>query len=267
MYSVIIAVVVGVLAGFLSGRGLDSIGWGIACGGAAFFLVQLIVILVLRGKLKKIQQDMQQTMQAAHVRIQRQIQNYQQRPVGSPKVMQQKLEEMQNDALHETLRQTAAFDPFRNWNWMLSRQVNTMKMQLYYQLRDNETTDKLLPKSLLLDVRSQAIKLVRMYRNEDPKLDRFYRKKSKRLKGEDRAFLACVYAWIKLKQDDGSQAIAALIEAKKSSDNAVLIANYEHLANNRPKHFSNAAFGETWYALYLEEPKAPKQQRVQQRMY
>lgn len=149
---------------------------------------------------------------------------------------------------------------------MLARQINTMKMQLYFQLRDFARTDQLLPKCLLMDARSIAIKLVRMYRNEDPKLDSFYRKKCRRAKGEDGAFLACVYAWIKLRQDDPAKAIAALVEAKKNSDNPALIANYENLANNRPKHFSNAAFGDNWYALYLEEPKV-RPQKVQQRMY
>lgn len=265
MYSIIIAVAAGLLAGIFAGRGLGTV-WGTVCGVAAFILVQLVIILVLRRKLSKVQVGMQQTMQAAQLRIQRQIQMFQQRPVGSPKLMQQKLEAMQNDALHETLRQTAAFEPFRHWNWMLSRQVNTMKMQLYFQLKDFETADRLLPKCLLMDARSLAIKLVRLYKGDDPKLDKFYRKKCRRFKGEDGAFLACVYAWIKLKQDDQPKAVAALVEAKKNSDHAVLIANYEHLANNRPKHFSNAAFGDTWYALYLEEPKV-RPQKVQQRMY
>jgi len=264
VYSIIIAVAAGLLTGFLT-RDL-GIAWGIVCGIAAFLLVQLVVILVLRKKLNKVQVGMQQTMQAAQVRIQRQLQMFQQRPVGSPKLMQQKLESMQNDALHETLRQTAAFEPYRRWNWMLSRQVNTMKMQLYFQLKDFETTDKLLAKCLLMDARSLAIKLVRMYKTDDPKLDKFYRKKCRRFKNEDGAFLACTYAWIKLKQDDQAKAVAALVEAKNSSDNAALITNYEHLANNRPKHFSNAAFGDTWYALFLEEPKV-RPQKVQQRMY
>jgi len=265
VYSIIIAVAAGLLTGFFTGRDLGT-AWGIVCGVAAFLLVQLIIILVLRRKLNKVQVGMQQTMLAAQARIQRQIQMFQQRPVGSPKLMQQKLETMQNDALHETLRQTAAFEPYRHWNWMLSRQVNTMKMQLYFQLKDFETTDKLLPKCLLMDVRSLVIKLVRMYKTGDLKLDKFYRKKCRRFKAEDGAFLACVYAWIKLKQDDQAKAVAALVAAKTNSDNATLLANYEHLANNRPKHFSNAAFGDTWYALYLEEPKV-RPQKVQQRMY
>ena len=265
MYSIIIAVAAALLTGFATGRDLGT-AWGIVCCVAAFLIAQLIIMLVLRKKLNKLQLGMQQTMQAAQVRIQRQVQNFQQRPVGSPKLMQQKLEAMQNDALHETLRLTAAFDPYYRWNWMLARQINTMKMQLYFQLRDFARTDQLLPKCLLMDARSIAIKLVRMYRNEDPKLDSFYRKKCRRAKGEDGAFLACVYAWIKLRQDDPAKAIAALVEAKKNSDNPALIANYENLANNRPKHFSNAAFGDNWYALYLEEPKV-RPQKVQQRMY
>jgi len=255
----------GLLTGYYTGRDLGPT-WGAVCGMAAFLIVQLIVMLILRRMLKKVQNGMQQTMLAAQNRIQRQVQMFQQHPVGSPKLMQQKLESLQNDALHEALRQTVAFDPYRHWNWMLAKQVNTMKMQLYYQLRDFEAVDKLLSKCLLLDARSIAIKLARMYKHDDPKLDKFYRAKSRRFKNDDMAFLACTYSWIKLRKDEQPKAISALLKARERSDNAALIANYENLANNRPKHFTNAAFGDIWYALYLEEPKI-RPQKVQQRMY
>ena len=265
MYSIVISLAAGILTGILTGRDL-GITWGIVCGAAAFLIAQLVVMLILRGKLKRLQLGMQQTMQAAQTRIARQVQNFQQRPVGSPKLMQQKLESMQNDALREALRLTEAFDPYYRWNWMLARQINTMKMQLHFQLKDFAAVDKIMPKCLLMDARALAIKLVRMYRKEDPKLDMFYQKKSRRLKGEDGAFLACTYAWIKLRQEDQARALAALVAAKKNSDNAVLIANYENLVNGRAKHFSNAGFGDNWYALYLEEPKM-RPQKAQQRMY
>lgn len=265
MYSIIIAVSAAVLTGFVVGRDLGTT-WGIVCGIAAFLLAQFLIMLVLRKKLKHLQIGVQQTMQTAQTRIQRQIQIFQQRPIGSTKIMQQKLEAMQNDALRETLRQTTAFAPYRRWNWIVAKQLNTMEMQLYFQLKDFSQTDKLLPKCLLMDARSIAIKLVRMYQNKDKGIDRFYRKKCRMAKGEDGAFLACVYAWIKLKQNDPPKAVAALVEAKKNSDNPALIANYENLVNNRVKHFSNAAFGDSWYALYLEEPKI-RPQRGQQRMY
>ena len=261
----IISLVVGAAVGLLTSRDL-GVGWGIVCGVAIFMIAQLVIMLILRKKLNRIQLGMQQTMQAAQARIARQVQNFQQRPVGSPKMMQQKLESMQNDALHEALRMTTAFDPFYRWNWMLAKQINTMKMQLYFQLKDFAMADKLMPKCMLFDARSLAIKLVRMYKKEDPKLDAFYRKKCRRFKGEDGAFLSCVYAWIKLRQDDSAKALAALVEAKKNSDNAVLLANYDNLVNGRNKHFSNVGFGDNWYALYLEEPKV-RPQKVQQRMY
>ena len=176
----IISLAVGILIGLLTSRDL-GVTWGIVCGVGAFLISQVIIMLILRKKINRIQLGMQQTMQAAQARIARQVQNFQQRPVGSPKMMQQKLESMQNDALHEALRMTTAFDPFYRWNWMLAKQINTMKMQLYFQLKDYAAVDKLLPKCLLFDARSLAIKLVRMYKKEDPKLDTFYRKKCRRL--------------------------------------------------------------------------------------
>ena len=123
----IISLVVGAAVGLLTSRDL-GVGWGIVCGVAIFMISQLVIMLILRKKLNRIQLGMQQTMQAAQARIARQVQNFQQRPVGSPKMMQQKLESMQNDALHEALRMTTAFDPFYRWNWMLAKQINTMKM-------------------------------------------------------------------------------------------------------------------------------------------
>lgn len=261
MYSIIIAVAAALLTGFATGRDLGT-AWGIVCGVAAFLIAQLIIMLVLRKKLNKLQLGMQQTMQAAQVRIQRQVQNFQQRPVGSPKLMQQKLEAMQNDALHETLRLTAAFDPYYRWNWMLARQINTMKMQLYFQLKEFSKTDELLKHCFLMDPRSLAIKLVRLYKTEDPGLDKFYQKRCRRLKGEDGALVASTYAWIKLRQEQPEKAVAALVAAKKLSDNATLVENCDRLVNGKLKHFSNAGFGDAWYSLYLEEPKIKPQRQV-----
>ena len=61
-------------------------------------------------------------------------------------------------------------------------------------------------------------------------------------------------------------AFKALNRALENSDNVVLKANREHLANNRLAHFSNAGIGEQWYALQLEEPKYNQpRQRMQWR--
>ena len=73
---------------------------------------------------------------------------------------------------------------------------------------------------------------------------------------------------MKLRSGEKSKALAALVAAKKLSDNPTLIANYERLVNGKEKHFSNADLGELWYSLYLEEPKIKvQQQRPQGRMF
>ncbi len=69
------------------------------------------------------------------------------------------------------------------------------------------------------------------------------------------------YAWILLKQGKNDDAFTVLTNAKKKSENPVLVANWEALANGKIKQFSNAGLGEAWYALGLE---MPKMQRVQQ---
>ena len=190
-------------------------------------------------------------------------------PVGQPdlRLAQQSLERMQTDAIRETLAGTDAFRPLYRWNWLLRKQINTMKMQLYFQLKENDKVDALLPKCFLMDSRSLAIKLVRMFKNGDPGLDKFYDKKCRKLKGEDGAFVALTYAWIKLRQDQPEPARSALVAARKSSDNPVLKENYERLVNGKFKQFSNSGLGDAWYALYLEEPKIKPQRVQQQRMY
>ena len=113
----------------------------------------------------------------------------------------------------------------------------------------------------MLDPQTVAIKLVRMYKKDDAAIDRFYKRTIRRFRGDSRAFLACVYAWMKLKKDDLKSALDALLNAKKLSDHQVLLDNIELLANGKAKHFSNSGFNEMWYALMLEEPKMKPQRR------
>ena len=101
----------------------------------------------------------------------------------------------------------------------------------------------------------------------DPRLDKFFASKFRRARGEAAAFVASVYAWIKLKQDDEQAARAALTAAKNKSDHPVLLENHEKLVNGKAKQFSNAGFGDMWYALFLEEPKMKPQRQRQGRPF
>ncbi len=244
-----------------------GLAWEICCALAGFFLAQLAAGLIMRGAVKRRQDKIQSIMMAAQQKINKQLNLFQLRPPSGMKAAQQTLEKIQHDAVRAALAETEGFKPLYKWNLMLKRQIAAMQGQLYFQLKEFKKADEYLEYAILQDPQSIAIRLTRLYRNEDPRFDKFYQAKSRRAKGEAAAFLASVYAWIKLKQGDEKAALAALVEAKKESDHPVLLDNYTKLANGKAKQFSNAGFGDMWYALYLEEPKVKPQRQRQGRMY
>jgi len=261
MLGFLLVFVIGVLAGWGSFR-LWGLGWGIFCGIAALLLSWAVVGLLLRRILLARQAGIQQIMQAAQLKINRQLELFQRRQASSMNAVRQVVEKIQFDAVRKSLAELEKFKPLYRWNMMLPRQINAMKVQLHYQLQEYKKVDELLPKTLMMDPQTVAIALVRKYKNNDAALDRFFTARSRRFKGDNRAFLACVYAWIKLHTQEPQKALDALLEAKKSSDNPVLMDNISHLTNGKQKHFSNAGFNDIWYALALEEPKVKPQRRM-----
>lgn len=235
--------------------------WGIICGAVAMILTWAVLGLLLRRRMSAQQQKIQDIMQAAQIKINRQLEMFQRRPPSSEKAARQIMEKIQFEAVRKSLEELDSFKKFYKWNPVLFKQINTMKMQLYYQLREYGKVDELLPKCMLFDSQSVAIKLARMFKKEDNGLDKFFKSKIRRFRGDERAYLASVYAWIKLKQDDSSNALDALLEAKKLSDNQVLLDNIEKLTNGKVRHYSNSGFGDIWYALSLEEPKMKTQRQ------
>ena len=124
-----------------------------------------------------------------------------------------------------------------------------------------DDVDAIMPKCLFLEPQAVCMKMVRLYKKNDPAIDKFFRKKGATLKKDNCVLPALLYAWILLKQGKNDDAFTVLTNAKKKSENPVLVANWEALANGKIKQFSNAGLGEAWYALGLE---MPKMQRVQQ---
>lgn len=261
MLGFIIVFLVGIVSGYFSAQAWGT-GWGITCGIAAFLLAYMILSLILRKFVMDRQMAIQNIMQDAQNKVNRQLEMFNRRPPSSVNAARQILEKIQFDGIRKALAETENFKKFYIWNIMLSRQINTMKVQLYYQLREYSKVDELLPKAIFFDPQSLAIKLARMYKNNDPKLDKFYKFKCSRLKGENGAFIASVYAWIKIRQEDQEKALDALRAASKTSDNMVLRENIDRLANGKVKHYSNSGFGDTWYMLALEEPKVKNQRQM-----
>jgi len=267
MLSILISVIVGIGAGVAIGHDLQSLPWGIVCGILGYMLTQIVISLILRRKINALQAGIQNEMAADKERINRQLSAFQQRQPGNLNGLKQLADRLQSEVSRKLLESTERFKVFYLWSPLLNRQINAMKVQLHYQLKDYSEVDRLLPKTILADPLSLAIKLVRMYKHEDAELDKFYKKKCAGIKADNGAFLACVYAWIKLKQQDPQAALAALRASSKLSDNQVLLDNLNKLANDRKKDFSNAGFGEQWYALALEEYKPKPIRRKAGRMF
>ena len=237
--------------------------WGAVSGALVFMLVQIGISLILRKYVNRRQQIIQNILVKAKNDIDRQIALFQRRNPGSERAARQILEKIQDKAAAEALAATDDFKKFYIWNFMLSRQINAMKVQLLFQLKDYKAVDELLPSCLLMDQQSIAIKLVRMYKNDDPGLDRFYKRKCARCKGETLAFLASVYAWMLLKQGKTGDALNILLSAKSKTDHPVVITNIDRLANDKARQYSNAGLGDLWYALGLEEYKVkPQRQKM-----
>lgn len=260
MLTLIIDLIVGLAAYAVTSRDLGT-AWGVVCGVGAAMICQLIAVLIVRRSVGRINDKIQRDMETAQHKLQRKMQQFQQRPVGSPKTMQQILEKDQQEALRQALKTSEELRRFFLWSPMMKKQLCTMQMALYYQMRDFKKADELMKNALFFDARSLAMKLARMYAQNDEKLDRFYQKRCRRFKGEDAAFLASVYAWMLVKKGSVEKAIEVLVNAKKTTDHAVVMDNWERLVNGKAKHYSNAGFGDLWYSLYLEEPKV-KTQRV-----
>ena len=262
MLSFIISILVAVAPGYVVFRDHGPY-WGAASGLVVFLLAQLVIGLILRRFVNKEQENVQNILMQAQNDINRQITIFQRRSPGSERAARQILEKIQNKATSDALAATDNFKRFYIWNFMLARQINTMKMQLLFQMGDYKAVDEILPRCMLMDQQSLAIKLVRMYKNADPKIDKFYQKKCARTKGDAAAFLASVYTWILLKQDKKELAVDVLLKAKSKSDHPVLVENFERIANGKTKQFSNAGFGDLWYALGLEEYKIkPQKQKM-----
>ncbi len=263
MLTLFISLVIAIVAGWASSFDLTPV-WCVFNGLIVFVVCWIVIGLVVRKQVNKVNVSVQEIMTRAQAKINRKMQAFQSRPGGNAKSVQKALEKEQAAAVREAIAATDVMNKFYKWNFLLKKQINTMRMMLYYQIRDFAKVDDLLPGCLLFDPRAIAFKLARMYKKNDPKLDKFFRRKIKHSKGDNCALLYGLYSWILVKRGESDKAFELLNAARKKTDNPTIVENREKLANGKVKHFSNSGLGEMWYALYLEEPKI-KQQKMHRR--
>ena len=259
MLTFITAVIIGLVAAYGSGAAMKNMAWGAIIGIAAMIVTQIVIGLYIRRKVNGVNNAIQAQLQEVQSKIQRKVNMMQQRPGMSPKFLQNTIEKDQTAAVHQALEMLLPLKRYYLWSPMLSKQINTMKMMFHYQIKEFDKVDQLMDKCLFFDPTSCAMRLARMYRKNDPKLEKFAKSKLKRARGDQAVLLFALDSWILVKRDKISEAIEVLAASKKRCANEVLEANWERLVNGKVKNFSNAALGEMWYMLYLEEPKVKTQ--------
>ncbi len=268
MYSIIIAMLVS-LAVFFGFWQFDvsnvwwSILWGVFAFGATMFGINWIV----RKKIMRIMTEMQDIMTNGQKQLQTKINKFQSRPTGDPKRLMDETEKLQKKVLTDALEFTNNLEPFCKWTPLFGRQLNTTRMQFNYQMKDFKKVDELLPRSLILDPMSAAMKLARLYSNKADmdEIEKTFQKSAARLKYNQSALLYALMSWIYVKKDMTDKAHTLLIKGCKANENETLKRNLDRLANNKVREFSNANFGDEWYALFLEPPKI-QYRRQQPRM-
>ena len=148
MLSILISVIIGIGAGVAIGHDLQSLPWGIVCGIGGYMLTQIVISLILRRKINALQAEIQNQMTADKERIGRQLSAFQQRQPGNLNGLKQLADRLQTEVSRKLLESTERFKVFYLWSPLLSRQINAMKVQLHYQLKDYAEVDKLLPKTI-----------------------------------------------------------------------------------------------------------------------
>jgi len=242
-----------------------TVFFGIVGFIAAFFLVGFLV----RKKIAKVQNELQEIMLGGQKRMNRKVQQFQSKPGGNIKLIQRQLEADQKVIYQQGLDFTLRLDPFKKWSLMMGRQIATMRLQFLYQLKEFSQVDAILAAGglfkgpVMMEPMPVAMKMARQYKNKDVAgAEKTFKRHVKWFRGDRGTLLYGLMTWIWVKEGDAEKARQLLSKAKDATGNETFSHNWERLSNDKVKSFSNAGLGEEWYGLYLEKPPAPKQQRV-----
>ena len=238
-----------------------GLGWSIFCGVLAFVAFQGIVGWFLQRRVKREMERVQSILLNGQKRLQQKMQRWQFRPQGSIQAMKNEVFGDTKVFVREALAQTETLRKYRFWVPMMMRQIATAQLQLNWMIKEFKAVDRLMPKAILVDPTLSAIKMARLYMLDRPieEIRKVYKKGVRRVRYNGNVLLAATMSWIEVQKGDIDGAFKTLTEALKKSDNETLKANHERLMNNQVGRFSNSGVGDTWYSLYLEEPKVHTQ--------
>lgn len=243
--------------------GLRWGGWGVAVAVLCGFGLQAAITLWIRKKITSLMTAIQTRITEKSTALRRKYEQLGMRG-GNVKWLMDQARKDQDAMMIEALESSRKMEPYCKWSLMLDRQINAIRMQFLYQLRKFEEVDRLLPKTMMGDPVLVCMKMCRQYKlGQEADLKKTYEKFRKKFK-QDSTLIYATYSWMLVKRKQLDEAIKVLVDGKAATDDETLESNWEHLANGRVGQFSNAALGESWYALLLEEPKQPKPTVIRQ---
>ena len=269
MLTVILTAMLG--TGVALGLGFGDVagwGWSTFFGVLAFGVANGVAGFLVQKKVKAAMGRVQDIMVGGQKQLQAKVARWQMRPPGSIQAAQAEIMRDQKAFVKEALAETETLHRFDLWVPYMKRQIATAQFQLHWMVKDFAQVDALMPRALFLDPTMSAMKIARLHMLNRPteEIAKAYAKAVRRLRYNQNVLLAAAYSWILGRRNEVDAAFKALNAALEKSDNEVLKANREHLANNRVAHFTNTALGDPWFALQLEEPKIHQpRQRMQWR--
>lgn len=237
--------------------------WAVIFGILLFIACNTVIGLVFKKRIKLMMDSLQSIMINGQKQMQEKVNSWRFRPPGSPKQAQIEMQKMQHTFIAKALVATEQFAPFYRWVPLLDRQIASLRMQLHYQDRNFSEVDRLMPKCIFIDPMSMAMRLARMYSNNDDKLAVTFEKSVAKLRYGQGAILYGLYAWIAVQRNDLDLALKTLLRATKKMENETIKHNIEILQNSKAKQFTLAGLGEEWYALGLEEPRISMRRQPQ----
>ncbi len=244
-------------------------GAAISCGITVFIVTIVLIGFLIRKRTEKINKELQEIMLAGQKRISHKVNQFQNKPGGNPTMMQRQIEKDQMELVKSALDFTVKLEPIKKWNLLMGRQIATMRLQFLYQLKEFEQVDEILAKKglfsgpMLMEPLAVGMKMARQYKNKDiAAAAKTFKRRIKWFRGDRGTLLYGIMSWIYVKNSEADKACELLLKGKESTGNMVLARNWEALANDKVKSFSNSGLGEEWYGLYLENPPTPKAKRV-----
>lgn len=269
MFSILISVVVSIAVMVALNIAAVNKGTTTFFAIVGFIASYYLVGWVVRKKITAVQKELEETMKAGQKRISRKIQQAQSKPGANIKLLQRQVEGDQKMIYKDALKFIDRLEPFKRWNLLMGRQIATMRMQFLYQLKEFEQVDGLLASKglfkgpLMMEPMTVAMKMARQYKHGDAAgAEKTFKRKIKWFRQDRGTLLYGLMSWIYVKEGKTEEARQLLQQGKEKTSNETLTFNWERLSNDKPKSFSNAGLGEEWYGLHLENPPAPKQQRV-----